>query len=154
MLICGDFNLNLLRVQSDDNIAHFYDIINTLSLIPTITKPTKLTDNSQTLIDNIFISKPFNYVSGILTFDISDHFPIFVIFKDYFIQSTTNQTIEYRLINETSMQKMHHNLSIAKFHEILDSDDCYYAIEILNEMIPEEYNTCCPIKTKAISAMD
>ena len=52
------------------------------------------------------------------------------------------------------MQKMHHNLSIAQFHKILDSDECYHAIEKLNEIILNEYNTCCPIKTKTVSAKD
>ena len=85
LIICGDFNLDLLKLQTDDNITDFYDIIYTLFVIPTIIRPTRLIDNSQSLIDNIFISKLFNYVSGILTFDISDPFPILVISKDYFI---------------------------------------------------------------------
>ena len=49
---------------------------------------------------------------------------------------------------------MHHNLSIAQFHELLDSDDCNYAIEKLNEIILNEYNACYPIKTETVSAKD
>ena len=52
------------------------------------------------------------------------------------------------------MQKMHHNLTLTQFYEILDSDNCNYAIKKLNEIILNEYNSCCPIKTKTVSAKD
>ena len=49
--------------------------------MPTITRPTRITSESATLIDNIYVSgnKLDNLLSGILVADISDHFPIFLI---------------------------------------------------------------------------
>ena len=48
---------------------------------PMINKPTRVTSNSASLIDNIFINRTHNknHTSGILYTDISDHFPIFII---------------------------------------------------------------------------
>ena len=48
-------------------------------LVPTITKPTRITHNSATLIDNIYISIKNKGVikSAILCADISDHLPVF-----------------------------------------------------------------------------
>ena len=61
----------------NNNITDLYDIVNTLSVIPTIMKPTRLTENSYTLIDNILISKPINYVFRILAFEYFRSFPYF-----------------------------------------------------------------------------
>ena len=54
-----------------------------LSLLPIIGKPTRITDNSATLIDNFFINGPCNFESGILISDISDHYPIFINRKKF-----------------------------------------------------------------------
>ena len=52
----------------------------TASLVPTIIHPTRITNHSATLIDNIFSNIP-HIGSGIFYSDISDHLPIFTIFK-------------------------------------------------------------------------
>ena len=45
---------------------------------PLITRPTRITSNTATLIDNIFTNHLNNYsFSGLLFTDISDHLPIF-----------------------------------------------------------------------------
>ena len=52
-------------------------------LLPQILLPTRITDNSQTLIDNIFLdSSTFLPISGNLTYHISDHLPQFLLLKN------------------------------------------------------------------------
>ena len=46
-------------------------------LLPVITKPTRITNHSATLIDHIYTNTVNSLVSGILTIDISDHLPVF-----------------------------------------------------------------------------
>ena len=46
---------------------------------PLITKPTRVTSNTATLVDNIFTNSSRNSFNGILLCDISDNFPIFCI---------------------------------------------------------------------------
>ena len=51
-------------------------------MIQMITRPTRVTETSATLIDNIFTNKTIRYgesMYGILVSDISDHYPIFCI---------------------------------------------------------------------------
>ena len=83
-LICGDFNLDLLKMDSDPTISNFMDTIHTFGLVHTISKPTRIIENTFSLIDNIFISNSSQYSSSILSFDITDNFPIFVVFKNFF----------------------------------------------------------------------
>ena len=48
--LCGDFNLDLLKVNEDRNVAKFFDTLCTLTLLPTIVRPTGVTETSCTLI--------------------------------------------------------------------------------------------------------
>ena len=60
----------------------FIDINLDNNLIPTITKPTRITRNSATLIDNIIVGKQFHdYEANIGISDINDHLPL--ILKSY-----------------------------------------------------------------------
>ena len=154
LIICGDFNLDLLKIQTINNVSDFYDNVNTLSLVPTITKPTRVSTNCHSLIDNILVSKPFNYSSGLLSFDVSDHFPIFIIYNNFFNQSHSAETVEYRLINNITLEKLYSNLENTSFQDVLDCDDCDLSISKLNNIIITQYNLCCPIKTKIIKKKD
>ena len=70
--IMGDFNLDLLQEFMDSLFSHMF--------FPLITRPTCITSHSATLIDNIFTnSLSFNFRSGIILNDISDHLPVFAL---------------------------------------------------------------------------
>ena len=56
VILLGDFNIDLLKCDSNKNVSDFLDIIYSTNLVPNITSPTRLTSRSQTLIDNIFSS--------------------------------------------------------------------------------------------------
>ena len=62
--------------------AAFNDTIYSYGLIPLITRPTRVTETSATLIDNIFTNKSISCgksMYGILVSDISDHYPVFCV---------------------------------------------------------------------------
>ena len=62
-------------------------------LLPQIMLPTRITDNSKTLIDNIFLdSCRFLPISGNLTYHISDHLPQFMLLKNTKINSVKENT--------------------------------------------------------------
>ena len=74
----GDFNIDLIKFDSHPQTAEFLDINMTYSILPLINKSTRVTQNSATLIDNIFtnILNSDETISCILPIDLSDHFPI------------------------------------------------------------------------------
>ena len=80
--LLGDYNINLLC--ADDHIAtsNFVDHMYTHSYVPLITKPSRITAQSATLIDNIFTNAIHDnaIVQGLLYTDISDHLPVFAFF--------------------------------------------------------------------------
>ena len=75
MIISTDENLDL-KTNKHKNTANFLETNFAAGLTPTITKPTRITHSSATLIDNIYISNGFcnDTSSAILLSDISDHF--------------------------------------------------------------------------------
>ena len=80
--LCGDFNINLFNYDSNNQVNYFSDSIYSLGLFPLITKPTRITSHSATLIDNIFTNiHDYVHMSGIIVCDISDHFPVFTCKK-------------------------------------------------------------------------
>ena len=77
--IIGDVNINFLRYNEHTNTEDYLNMLYSNNFLPLITKPTRLTDHSSTLIDHIYTNTINSLVSGIVKIDISDHFPIFCL---------------------------------------------------------------------------
>lgn len=81
LIIAGDFNINLLKLNENDTYCNFFDTIISHSLYPQITLPTRFTRTNGTLIDNFFckLNKSIlESTAGILIKKISDHQPYFI----------------------------------------------------------------------------
>ena len=53
VVVGGDFNIDLLEHVNSTNTQHFLAILQSLSLLPTISKPTRITNTTATLLDHI-----------------------------------------------------------------------------------------------------
>ena len=114
----GDVNINLLNSDSHLQTAEFLETLYSFSFSPLITKPTRNTDNTATLIDNIFTNYSPNKkgVAGILCTDITDHLPIYYIDQEVKVidmsekipllqrQYSTKNKIRFFLIQLCSMK--------------------------------------------------
>ena len=156
IIINGDFNFDLLKCEENGHTMNFINSLSSLSLIPVITKPTRITDKTATLIDNIFVSNPINFTSGIIVNDISDHFPVFFHKARIFLNKNSNLSskIEYRLINDTTLGHLYETISSIDFSYLTSYHDTSLAIEELNSIVDDAYRNCCPLKTKIISYKD
>ena len=82
----GDFNLNLVNFQNHQNTGEFLDGLHSNMLFPMITRPTRITSHTATLLDNIFANKCFDHSrGGLLITDISDHLPVFSIHSNKYL---------------------------------------------------------------------
>ena len=79
ILLVGDINIDLIKFNADQ---HSQNIINTTTnhgFTQTISRPTRITDHSATLIDHIYTNQIQDVAStGILTLDISDHLGTYI----------------------------------------------------------------------------
>ena len=103
--ICGDFIVNLLKINSERHCNAYFDMIISHSFFPRITLPTRMSYESSTLIDNIF-SNVVDKIdsSGVLVKQISDYQIIFTrhIKKNYSEKINKFVTVETK--NKLSMQ--------------------------------------------------
>jgi hypothetical protein len=78
VLFLGDININLMKYNVDNKTSDYLDMLLNTRFIPLITKPTRITHHTSTLIDHIYTNVPQQiYKSGICLADITDHLPIF-----------------------------------------------------------------------------
>ena len=54
IVLAGDYNLNLLKINESEICCEFFDLLTSQSLFPHITLPTRLTHGGGTLIDNLY----------------------------------------------------------------------------------------------------
>ena len=104
-----DQNLDLLKSNSHAATRKFLDLVLDLNLWLVITRPTRITHYSATLIDNIYISKNLqqSFDSTILINNLSDHLPTLVLLRQ--TKVSDKMPIEYssRKLNEAKLEQIH-----------------------------------------------
>ena len=108
-LILGmDDNLDLLKSGTHKPTQVFLEDLLNKNKLPTITRPTKITQNSTTLIDNIFVSEKLHHFfeSAVIITDISNHLPSLSLLK------------QTKLLDQKLLEFGSHNLSQAKIKTI------------------------------------
>ena len=139
--IMGDYNINILNSHSHQPTNEFINLITSNSLSPLISKPTRITSSTATLIDNIFTNNlELNMNSGILYTDLSDHLPVFQVTHLKMIVEPARQKRFLRLINSTTMSAIRSKLEGVDWSSV-------YAINSVNE----SYDTFSSLLTSAYS---
>ena len=138
ILLLGDFNINLLNCETIKSHSDFLDLFGSFYMLPCITLPTRLTSQSSTLIDNIFLS-PFSddIISGNLTVSLSDHLPQFLI-----LYKPSSKKLSPNNIHSRNWSKFDHNSFRRDFDNIswneilaLEKNDCEESFNsFLNEL--------------------
>ena len=79
-VLLGDFNINLLD-QESRAVSTSVDTLSSNRFFPTISLPTRVANNSTSLIDNILTNiKKYTIQSGNIVSGNNDHLPQFVLF--------------------------------------------------------------------------
>ena len=149
LYLLGDYNINLLNSSQHNATQEFTDLMFSHSLLPNITKPTRVTLKSATLIDNIFSNNLLStnkILTGIWYSDISDHYPIFQI--DY-SSTTTNEipVIKHRVFSQANMEMFSSALTNHSWDHILSDSDAQSAYSLFLNDYTKMYNDCFPLKT-------
>jgi len=151
--ITGDFNVNVLPdIKSSLHAQDFKNLLSSNFFTPLITKPTRITAHSATLIDNIYsnVAKPANNcVSGILRVSISDHFAIFCISKNV-ILPVRNSSMKKRSFSD----KYVHNFNCRLIKESWDfiyTHDTQDAFTRFQGVFDQHFNSSFKMQTYAMN---
>ena len=146
--IIGDFNLDLLKHDKHPPAENFLDIMYANSFIPMINRPTSLTKDTCTLIDNIYTNhysiKNDNY-SGILTTDISDHFPVFHVSPKSCEYPTNNEYKTIHVINEIKTLKFMEKIQNINWSALDPFEHCQIYFSNFLRLFKNIYDESFPI---------
>ena len=107
-MICGDFNIDLLSVTSNRLVTEYFDNVISSGFFPKITLPTRIQENSNTLIDQIWsnnLEESKKSKSGILINDISEHKMIFTFIENIEFIESFDKLIKIEQKGEIAIQK-------------------------------------------------
>ena len=145
--IMGDFNINLFNYESHSDTTDFLNLMFSHCFFPAISKPTRVTEYSSTLIDNIFSNSPQHLnssINGILCTDISDHFPVFSIINNNV--DSADQSFPCRSITFKGKQKFRKLVSEIDWNLVVNESDASRAFQKMHSMIQTAYHKAFPIR--------
>ena len=144
--ILGDFNINLINVSNHIPTAEFLELMYSHAFTPLITKPTRVTSNTATLIDNIFTNSSRNSFNGILLSDISDHFPIFCINITTCVIRTDAEFKQQREYKTKNIADFSEKMRLTNWQTVLNTIEPQLAYSSFQNIFMQCYESCFPIK--------
>ena len=146
----GDLNVDLLKHESHQSTAAFLDSLNSYNVFPLITKPTRVTRESATLIDHVLTNNfdiNSKHVQGILCTSISDHYAIFHIAGNAGITSADDIPVLKRNFTQNNMTRFTNEMENVDWEFIKDIDDTQTAYSMFHNLLVEKFNSCFPLKS-------
>jgi len=149
--IMGDFNHNLLRFENR-SVHDFVTLMYSHMFYPTITKPTRVSATSATLIDHIWSNNLESYhSSGIIYSNISDHFPVISTFTTIkSIKKSSRITKIKRSINPHTINNLKTALNEVDWESLLKKQNVDEDFDIFINKFTELYNHFCPRKEYSV----
>ena len=121
-------------------------------LFPTITRPTRITQHSATLIDNIFVSMNLHkkYESAILIDDMSDHLPILTLLRQTKLKNNIPLIFESRNLNDKSIHSINTALQQINWDDKLSGANCNENYNIFTTLINTTMEKYSPLHKKIL----
>ena len=124
--------------------SEFLDLMYPNMLFPLIMRPTRITSNTATLIDNIFTSN-LNQVT-----DISDHLPVFSISRDQYNDPDITTPTVYRDKSENNVLKFQNELRNINWPNLKGYNDPSHAFNSFLNEYTAVYNSYFPLKMQTV----
>ena len=159
VLIVGDFNIDLIQHDKDINSQNLIENTTQHGFIQVVSRPTRITDHSATLIDHVYTSKIQNILNcDILTVDLSDHLATMTTLLLGNItenlvpkfRKTDMGTSEFRIFNEANDMRFKQLIDEENWDTVTpdDSHDAQAQYDTFMETYTRHYNSAYPLQTK------
>ena len=150
-ILMGDLNVNILN-ENDVSTINFVNLMKEYMYSPMITKPTRVTSTSATLLDQIWINfeQANGYLSKIAGSGLTDHYPV-IFYLESIKPQNMFKSISFRRKGETHDNLFKTNLMTSNIQDILLIEDVNEAFECFNDIIYNTYNESYPITVKNIN---
>ena len=147
-----DHNLDFLKSIKHSGTNDFIHSNLDMGMIPTVTKPTRITKSSATLIDNIIVSENLcgSYHSNVLINDMSDHMPTICILSSFKMTKKEPTMITSRDTRPRNIKALKEHLNAYDWTGLLNSDSLDVNVDTLSNVLSIETDHCTPVKTRKI----
>ena len=158
--IAGDFNQDLIKYDSDDDCQNLIDNAHNNGFVQIVSRPTRITENSATLIDHVYTNDINSALScNILTLDLSDHLATHTRIT---LGSTTALSrrisalskkvkINRRIFNEANDLVFKQLINEETWEEALsDTLDAQLSYNKFDEIYMKHYNAAYPLKSEHV----
>jgi hypothetical protein len=147
-VIMGDMNIDLLKFGSHRKTSDYLDNLFSYGYLPLITRPTRVSKSSATLIDHIYINDLTSIGhAGIIITDVADHFGTFYLTHGK-KKGLHNPESKIRIFSEANISKFKTSLSQINF-ELVQQIMC--PNEAYNEFLSlykTAFDDSFPLRTK------
>ena len=144
VIVLGDTNINFLQYCNDNRTIDYLDMLLNSGFMPIITKATRITDHSKTLIDHIYTNIPQKVLkSGICLVGISDHLPVFCTVAHKF--PTTNESRFNRDFSNFNKDSLLKEISEIDFASLI-GDDVNESMKAFAETLQQITDKHAPVR--------
>lgn len=153
--LAGDFNIDLIKHDSNIQCQNLINNMTNLGFIQLVSRPTRITDHSATLIDHVYTNNIHSTIScNILTIDISDHLATLTTISidnsntSNFRQNRTDiEGASYRIFNEASDEIFKNLIYNEDWNNIYNNDlDAESHYDLFLNTYSKHYDSAYPPK--------
>ena len=148
-----DHNLALLKTHLHKQTNQFLEKNLELDLVPSISKRTRITRKTATLIDNVLISQSLQAQMHphLIVEDISDHLPILIVLKDLNKSVRGSILIKDRNLNTSNLEKIGGDIKRHDWQKLLSKSNASQGFSIFHKILCDTIAKHAPETVKRIS---
>ena len=148
--LLGDLNIDLLKAEDHKATGELLDVLYCCNVFPLITKPTRVTGTTATLIDHILtnnLDNDMRHIQGILCTSISDHYAVFHVAGNAKTDhAQTGIPVLIRNMGQRNIAKFISEMNMIDWQFVLNETDTAMAYSKFHEAISLKYNACFPYR--------
>ena len=152
--IAGDFNQDLIQHDNNTQTQTLIDSMTKLSFVQIVSRPTRITETSATIIDHVYTNNIENTLScNIATLDISDHLATVTKIslgnsKIKINRRAKVEKSEYRTFNDANDYKFKELIHGETWDNVINTHDAQSQYDTFCETYTTHYNTAYPLKSQ------
>lgn len=146
--IYTDINVDLLKVQIEQNSSSLLDLTLSYGYLQLISKATRIQGSARTLIDHIYCTDNVqDSKTGVITDSMSDHF---ITFHSTNFEKKRQEKVDltYRSFSATNISIFRENLKNVDWNGVLQSECPNVAYDRFWDLFATVFDLCFPLKKR------
>lgn len=147
-IIClGDFNLDMLKQDSNNNVSRLLAITDTFGLKQAVNEPTRISKTSFSILDLVFTNCDYNVDIEILELNIADHCCVYSKIDLGDNETNKNKIITYRDFKCIDSNKFQDDLHSINWNIMFNKENIEEKILFFNSSVLDTLEKHAPLKT-------